>query len=219
MTSARARLALLGILALTMGLIPAGAASAKKKGKAGGTATITKNVNAAIPDQLAVSPFTDGQLQSAITVGGKKFKGTRIHDVNATFQTTGNSPDAAGDLIILLTGPNGSTTTLFNASDGGRSVGPLTLDDESVNAIQFAATPGPSPPPRDSTMLADPWIGTAQPYCYQAVGGCPLALLDNGPASGTWTLTALDQGSAAGDTSTLNFWRLQITAGKPYRTK
>lgn len=217
----RRRPSLTGALALTfvlaLGLTLAAAADAKKKGKAGGTVTVTKAVNAPIPDETAGGTF--GQLTSTISVRGRKFKGMRVRDVNATFQTTGNSPDAAGDLIIVLTAPNGTTTMLFGFPGGGRSIGPLTLDDESVNAIQLTSTPGPSEPARDSTLLADPWAGTAQPYCYQAIGGCPLALLDNGPASGNWTLTALDEDNLPGNTSTLNFWKLRITAGRAYAAK
>jgi pyruvate kinase len=91
---------------------------------------------------------------------------------------------------------------------------------KTLNAIIGDAESAPPPdPPLDPTELAEPWAGTAQPYCFQAPGGCPLALLDNGPATGTWTLTAFDGGDDPGQTSTLVFWRLNVVAGKPYKTK
>ena len=214
-----ARFAQIGVLALAVTLALGSAftenAAAKKK-KAGGAVNITRTVNAPIPDAQAGAPSTSwGRLISTINVG-KHFKGTRIRDVNVTFQTTGAGINSARDLLITLTSPNGSSTVLFGFPGGGRSVGPLTVDDESVNAIQPTGATPPSDPPRNSTRLADPWVGTAQPFCFQAVGGCPLALLDNGPAKGTWTLTAWDSDTVAGQTSTLNFWRLTIVTGKPF---
>jgi subtilisin-like proprotein convertase family protein len=222
MTSrALAQLALIGVLALAVTVALASAfteiAAAKKK-KAGGRVNITRTVNAPIPDAQGSAPSTTwGRLTSTINVG-KRFKGARVRDVNVTFQTTGGGINSAGDLLLTLTSPNGSSTMLFGFPGGGRSVGPLTIDDESVNALQATDATPPSDPPRDSTRLADPWIGTAQPYCFQAVGGCPLALLDNGPAKGTWTLTAWDSDTVAGQTSSLNFWRLNVVTGKPFVT-
>ncbi len=188
------------------------------KKKAGGTVNITRIINGPIPDAQAGAPSTTwGRLTSTINVG-KRFKGTRIRDVNVTFQTTGAGINSARDLLITLTSPNGSSTVLFGFPGGGRSVGPLTVDDESVNALQATDTTPPSDPPRDSTHLADPWVGTAQPYCFQAAGGCPLALLDNGPAKGGWTLTVWDSDTVADQTSILNFWRLNVVTGKPFAT-
>ena len=218
----RSRLALVGALALALSVtlaLTAGevAFAAKKKKKAGGTANVTKQVNQAIPDAIPPLP-TWGRLVSTISIGGKKFKGTRIRDVNVTIQTSGAGPNASRDLAFTLTAPNGTNDWFFAFPGNGTNVGPLTLDDESVNSIQ-ADYVGPTAPPRDSTWLASPFVGTAQPFCFQAVGACPLAALDNGPASGTWTLTAFDAGTGAGNTSVLNSWGLAVQAGKPYQTK
>jgi hypothetical protein len=215
----RTRLALVGALALalsvTVGLTATDVASAKKK--AGGTVDITKQVNLGIPD--AASATSWGKLTSTFAVGGKKFKGTRIRDVNATIQTTGATADSAGDLVFTLTSPNGTNDWFFGFSGNGQNIGPLTLDDESVNAIQATYGGGAPTPARDPTQLASPFAGTAQPFCFQAFGACPLAALDNGPASGNWTLTAFDALPGGGATSVLNFWRLTVQAGKPYQTK
>jgi Proprotein convertase P-domain len=200
------RFALLGVLALALSVtvgLTAGAAEAqkKKKKKAGGTADITKVVNGAIPDGTAT---TDGVLQSTIDVGGKKFKGTRVRDANVTFTTLGATAIAAGDLVAFLTAPNGATSFL-ESGFGGMNIGPVTFDDES-NRIVIGGTTPASP-----FELAQPYVGTVHP------DGPPLAVMDNGPASGTWTLTLLDL--AADDTSTLSSWRLTVIAGKPFRTK
>jgi subtilisin-like proprotein convertase family protein len=209
----RSRLALLGILALALG-VTAGltaseaAAAKKKKGKSGGTVDITKVVGAAIPDNTAT---THGLLTSTIDVGGKKFRGTQVRDVNATVQTTGLQPDALSNLSVLLTAPNGATVWLF-AVVSGQNLGPLTFDDETFMQL-FSS----DQPPRDPTQVTRPYIGTVQPYCYFAFGGCPLSVLDNGPVTGTWTLRVFD-GAGIGLTSILNQWRIQVVAGKPYRT-
>jgi subtilisin-like proprotein convertase family protein len=221
--SKRTRLALVGALALalsaTVGLTASDVASAaKKKTKAGGTVDITKQVNQGIPD--AASNTSWGKLTSTIQVGGKKFKGTRVRDVNVTLQTTGAAANSASDVIFTLTSPNGTNDWFFGFAGNGQNIGPLTLDDESVNAIQAAFGGGSAvPPARDPTQLASPFVGTAQPFCFQAFGACPLAVLDNGPASGTWTLTAFDGGPGGGNTSVLNLWRLVVQTGKAYRTK
>jgi subtilisin-like proprotein convertase family protein len=212
----RSRLALLGVLALalsvTVGLTASDVAAAKKKKtKAGGTVEITKAVNAPVPDATATS---FGEVLSTIDVGGKKFKGTRIRDVNVTLQTTGAASGSAGDLRVLLSAPNGGTVWLF-AFLAGQSIGPLTLDDETANYLVSTTSP-----PRDSTQVVSPYQGTAQPYCWFAFGGCPLSLMDNGQATGTWTLRVQDTSTGnPANTSVLNFWKLTVLAGKAYATK
>jgi subtilisin-like proprotein convertase family protein len=212
----RSRVALVGALALalsvTLALTAAGVASAKKK-KAGGTVDITKQVNQAVPDGTAT---TDGVLASTIQVGGKKFKGTVIRDVNVTLQTTGSNATAAQDLDARLTAPNGATTELIEGDLFGQSVGPLTFDDESPNSLVNNQS-GPSS--REPTMLGVPYVGSAQPDCFAISGTCTLWPMDNGPASGTWTLRVYDTSATAGRTSVLNLWRLTVVAGKPYLTK
>jgi subtilisin-like proprotein convertase family protein len=202
------RLGLFGLVAAAVAVAGASPAAAKKKGKVGGTADITMPVNAGIPDATA---NTDGLLASTITVGGKKFKGSKVRDVNVTAQTTGANADAAADLDARLTAPNGATSWLFS-NLAGQSIGPLTLDDQSVNFLVNTA-------PVSSNSLGPPYTGTAQPNCLQAHGGCPLTVMNNGPATGTWTLRVYDRGISAGSTSILNSWRLVVRAGKAYRTK
>jgi len=197
------------ILVSAIATLGAGVAQAKKKGKAGGTVQITRTVNAQIPDATST---TNGMLVSTIQVGGKRFKGTRVRDVNVTVQTTGAGPSAALDLDARLSAPDGSTSWLF-ADLNAQSVGPLTLDDQSAN-FHGGTPPSPSP-----LVLVAPYAGTAQPNCVELHGGCPLGVMNDHPASGTWTLRVYDTGTTAGRQSTFNFWRLQLVTGKPYRTK
>jgi subtilisin-like proprotein convertase family protein len=211
--SKRTRLALVGALALalsvTVGLTASDVASAAKKKKAGGTVDITKQVNQGIPDGTA---DTNGLLASTIQVGGKKFKGTRIRDVNVTLQTTGTAQQSAGQLAARLTAPNGASTGLIQNDLTGQSVGPLTLDDESPFALGGQNS-------FEQTQLAAPYAGSAQPDCFFIPGTCTLWPMDNGPASGTWTLRMYDTGGNPPATSVLNSWRLTVVAGKPYLTK
>jgi hypothetical protein len=212
MQSKRIHLTRAGVLALaltvTIGLTLADGASAKKK-KAGGTADITKQVNQPVPDATAT---TNGLLASTIAVGGKKFKGTVIRDVNVTFQTTGSGATSAEQLAARVTAPNGMTTWLIFEDLSGQSVGPLTLDDESPNVLGGTVQ-------RDPTTLVSPYAGSAQPNCFDLFGVCTFWPMDNGPASGNWTLRVYDTDNTPVMTSVLNSWRLRVVAGKPYLTK
>ena len=144
MKSKRSRLALVGVLALavsvTVGLTVSGTAAAKKKKKAGGTVDITKAVNQQVPDATAT---TNGVLVSTIDVGGKKFKGTKVRDVNVTLQATGSAGDAADDLTVRLTAPNGATTWLFGNELVGQSFGPFAMLDEVRHHPRPLAHEGP----------------------------------------------------------------------------
>jgi subtilisin-like proprotein convertase family protein len=182
------------------------AAPAAAKHKSARAVDITVPINAPIPD---ASPGTgpNGLVTSTVEVG-KKFKGKRIRDVNVTVQTTGLTGSVPSrDLAGYLTAPNGTTTPLFSQLGligTGFSIGPLTLDDESALGLGFGDQ-------GDPTTLEDPWIGTARP------DDPGLYVLDDGPVRGAWTFRILDR--APGATSLLNFWRLNVTAGKPYRTR
>jgi subtilisin-like proprotein convertase family protein len=210
MKSKRSRLAVAGVgalaLALTIGLTSGSVAQAKKKHKSGGVATLTNNANTPIPDASAT---TEGTLVSTINLGGKKFKKTKIRDVNVTVQTTGDQNDAAGDLFVRLTAPNGATTPLFFGLSG-QSIGPLTLDDETPNVL------GGTPPAPNSETVVAPYNGTAQPNSLAGVFSGTLSVMDSGPATGTYRLFIYD--TTAGANSVLNSWTLNVTAGKPFKT-
>jgi hypothetical protein len=198
------------IAAVLLGcLLVASPTEAKKKG--GGTLDITKVANAPIPDAVALNPGPFAQFSALPSTidAGKQFKGRRIRDVNVTVQTlglTGVSP--AGDLGAILTAPNGGTVNLFSTlftpfPSPNPSIGPLTLSDESRLELGGGV-------PEDPTRLYAPWTGTA-------TADGMLATLDNGPVSGTWTLTVQDL--ISGETSSLVSWRLDVATGRPFRTK
>jgi hypothetical protein len=204
---------LIAIAAVVLGcLLAASPAQAKKKGgKGGGTLDVTKVVNAPIPDAVGINPGPFNQFSAFPSTidAGNQFRGRKIRDVNVTVQTlglTGNDP--ATDLRAILTAPNGGTVSLFGSLSTASlapnpSIGPLTLDDETRLALGGGA-------PDNPTELYAPWAGTA------TADGL-LAALDNGPVRGTWTLTIQDL--TPGDTSSLVSWRLDVVAGKPFRTK
>lgn len=212
MKSKRSRVALAGASALalsvTVGLTAGSLAEAKKSAKVGGAADATKQVNLPVPSDTATA---DGVLTSTITIGGKKFKKTKIRDVNVTITGTGDNVDSADDLEATLTSPNGATTWLIGNSLDGQSFGPLTFDDESSGRI------GSTSPPPNPTYLPAPFVGTVQPDCYNAHGGCTLSAMDNGPASGNYRLRVIDNTDPAQNT-VLNSWRLVVVARKPYKT-
>jgi hypothetical protein len=193
-------IALLAVVAL-----PATADAGKKKRKGGTAVDVTMPVNAPIPDATPGNG-PNGLLTSTIQVG-KSFKGKRVRDVNVTLQTTGLTGTVpSNDLVGYLTAPSGATTGLFSRLGligSGFSIGPLTLDDESPIGLGFGDQ-------GDPTSLETPWAGTARP---DAPG---LYVLDDSPVRGTWTLVILD--TFAGETSRFDFWRLQVMAGRPYRT-
>jgi hypothetical protein len=112
-----------------------------------------------------------------------------------------------------LIAPNGAQARLFFLLDGpfgldNPSIGPLTLDDEARLNLGLGA-------PRNPNFLYQPWAGTATPL--PEASGSGLATLDGGPARGTWTLRIIDQFPEG--RSRLAFWRLDLIAGKPVRTK
>lgn len=191
--AAAAACALLGMTLL------AGVADAKRKGaKRGGPVEMTKTVAQLVPD---ASMTAAGVLRSSITIG-KQLKGKSIGDVDATVKTTGVGPEAAQDLGVRLTAPNGATATLFNELPG-QSVGPLTLDDESPVLICGTDSPPCSDP--DATLLF-PFFGTAS-----AEG--ELQIFDRGPIRGNWTVTATDDFTSG--TTVLDFWSLRIAPRTP----
>lgn len=194
----------LAIALLAVVALPATADAAKKKRKGPAAVDITTPVNTAIPDAVPANG-PNGLLTSTIQVG-KSFKGKRVRDVNVTVQTTGLTGSVpSNDLVAYLTSPSGATTGLFSRLGligSGFSIGPLTLDDESPIGLGFGDE-------GDPTSLESPWVGTARP---DEPG---LYVLDDSPVRGAWTLRILD--TFAGETSRFDFWRLQVTAGRPYR--
>jgi hypothetical protein len=190
------------ILAVAMCGPPAAAA---KKGKVK-LLDVTNAANLTIPGRAG--PAGAYGLVTSTIEADKRFKGLRIRDVNVSLQTTGVSGafPAAG-LRPQLTAPNGATVRLFTGLQsltGAHDIGPLTLDDESpLHLGLFSA--------QDPTALYDPWVGSARPESRR------LAVMDDGPARGTWTLTVAQ--ALPDQASILNSWRLFVSVGKPYRTK
>jgi subtilisin-like proprotein convertase family protein len=208
MGQGRPRLRLIAALALAVTLavgLSAGAAEAKKKKKGGpGSVDVTNATAVSIPD-AGPSDNPAGVARSTIEVG-RQFKGKRIRDVNTTIQLTGSDADATGDITAVLSAPSGASVILVSGQGGSTQLGPLTLDDESANRLG-SGTPTQAVP---GTLFA-PYQGSARPPFL------PFALMDNGAVRGTWTLTLVDFDN--GDTTVLNSWRLQVAAGKPFKTK
>jgi hypothetical protein len=229
----RSRVAFIGVIALALCMmvgLSAGAVEAKKKKvkNPGGTVDITKPVNAQIPNATGTgTSFRNGLLSSTIDVpAAKPFIGTVVRDVNVTVQTTGDTPadipsgdgGSASQLTARVTAPSGATAWLFGDFFNplvGQSIGPLTIDDQSPNALGFL------PPASAPNQLVSPYAGSAQVKCFSTRGGgCAMAILNNGPATGTWTLRFYDNvGGTPVETSRLDSWRLTVVAGRNYKVK
>jgi hypothetical protein len=205
MKSKRSRLALVGILALALvvtgGLVSGSVAAAKKKRKKGGNiATVGKTVNTRIPDTPPGPISYYGRLDTTLHVG-KRFKGRKVSNLDVTFQTTGDSADAAVDLDIRLSAPNGRTSRLEpdnGAYADGQSIGPLTLTRNSNVGLCNSATPPCTAP---FPTLNRPFAGTA--------GDSQLAIYNGVPMTGDWLFTVEDLENTR--TSVLNSVKLTIT--------
>jgi hypothetical protein len=200
------QIAILAAGALAAIAICAPGAAFAKKAKRSVVLDVTNAVNATIPGRTGSNgPY--GVVSSTIQTP-KRFKGLVIRDVNVTLQTTGVSGSfPAASVRPQLTAPSGATVRLFSGLQsvtGAHDIGPLTIDDESPLSLVSLTS-------ADPVGLYDPWIGSARPE-----GGRRLAVMDNGPASGTWTLTVVS--ALQNQVSTLNFWRIQVAVGRPYRT-
>jgi hypothetical protein len=196
---------LLVAVVAALAIFGAGAAVAKKR-KGTRVFDATSMTNAPIPARS--DPNGPWGVLSTTIDAPKSFKGLQIRDVNVTLQTTGTSGNfPAAATRPQLTAPNGATVRLFSGLQsvtGAHNIGPLTLDDESPLELVSLT-------PSDPVGLYDPWIGSARPESGR------LAVMDNGPVRGTWTLTVLT--TLANETSTLNFWHLTVVAGRPYKTR
>jgi hypothetical protein len=200
------------MVAVLLLVLAAPAAEGKsKKAKGSSVFNSAKTVGAMVPEASSSPDGPYGLLTSTIDAG-KRFKGRVIRDVNVTVQTTGvtgNNP--SNDLVAYLSAPNGSTSLLFAGLGGVNpgqavSIGPLTLDDDTVIHLFSPYNPG------DPLALKPPFAGTAQP-------GETLAPMNSGAVRGTWTLRILDTFSGGAETSRLDSWSLNVATGKPYRAK
>jgi hypothetical protein len=204
---------LLGLaLCVAVGIAAGDSAAKKKKHKAASVFSASVSPNAAIPDE----PPGDGHeipVVSTITVG-KKFKGKTVGDLNLTgFKTTGGSANAAGDLSISLSAPNGRTVFVEATALGGQSIGPMTFDDDTPTSICDSATLTCSDP--DATLIR-PFVGTANLLGLASGDTGQLSNFNGSPMRGAWTFRIWDNNNNS-NTSTLDSWGLLLTAERPVK--
>ncbi len=189
-----------------------GAAAAKKKPAKLKPFAKTLVVNAAIPEDPGAAAST--ALTSLITVP-KKYKGKVVDDVNVTgIQTTGSGAGAAADLSGSLTAPNGRTVLLFRGQ-GGQSLGPWTLDDDTSVSICNQNLPVLCQNPNQS--LNRPFAGTSNLAYNDNPALPPLQAFDGVAMKGVWKLSIVDTDPGGAVTSTLNQWGLRVTPAKPVK--
>jgi subtilisin-like proprotein convertase family protein len=182
----------------------------KKKGKKPrGVFNGSANPNAAVPEDAAAGPST--AISSTINVG-KAFKGRVVGDLDLTGLRVTGPDNAADDLVFKLRAPNGRTVQVLS-NKGDTGIGPLTLNDETRTSICDESAPTCVDPDQS---LVQPFAGTANVLGAGVGGVGPLSSFDGVPMRGNWTLTAVDEGEAAG-ANTLNSWGLRIAAAKPVK--
>jgi hypothetical protein len=203
--------AMVAILALLGGALLGGTADAKKKKKKAKSCNpvVERAVNLPIPDRAPPAVGTNppfGKLATTLDVGGKVCKGKTVANVDVTFQTTGTTAQAAGDLFFRLTSPDGRTYDVSGNGFSGQNIGPVTMTAHtSVQTCFGSATPPPPPCSDPDATLNPPYVGTAR--------DADLPLFTGAPVRGTWTFAALDAGNL--DTSVLNSVKLTISAQRP----
>ena len=218
MRTKRSRLAMVGVLALTLSVtagLTVGSAEAKTKKKKKKKTPVTRVFNETkfvaqgIPDGLA-GPGASVPVTVQFNIpASKAFKNRVVGDVNLTFQTLGSTANAAGDLNTYLIAPNGRlgvpTEALFNST----SIGPLTVDDDAGRKICDVTTPPCVDP---TATLNPPWAGRASAVDTDD-DITPMSIFDGVPMPGTWTFGIFDFSNTR--TSILSQVGLEVTAAKP----
>ena len=191
MKSKRSRLALMGVMALTLsvtvGLVSGSVADAKKKG--GGKSRKSFTVANAAPTVVPPAPSATQDAVAKIpigTVGGRAVKGKVIglNGVNVTTSFTG-AAGFASDVFAELIGPSGRTIDVINPIGNGAntetSSGPLLeTPNSSVGPCVPSATPPPPPCSDPDDILGPPYAG--------AIGNIGLQLFAGSGPAGTWFL-------------------------------
>ena len=201
MRTRRNRLAIVGVLVLALSLVAGfSTADAKKKKKSATVANVSNTTPRAIPDSAPGANGLDGRLDTFLTVG-KKFKGKSVGTLELTFQTTGDSANAASELQVDITAPNGYRLpqNWWDNNIGGQNIGPLTITPNSPVRTCNSATPPCSNP---FQTLNRPFAGTVGDNTFQWFRGLPM--------KGNWIVTVLDDTNT--HISILNSVALKITA-------
>jgi hypothetical protein len=196
MNRSRSRLALLGVLALTLcvtvGLTAGAAGAAKKKGKKKGAkqVTVSKTASTTIPP---ASP-TQNSLTSVPLVVGKKAKGKVVSGsaVKLTFSLTdpgftGTGDGDTGNLGIAVQSPSGRQVFIDYPDDENiGAIGPVTISPDSpVVECVPSTTPPPPPCTFPNATLGPPYAGT--------IGDVSLALFTGVAARGTWMVNVYNE--------------------------
>jgi hypothetical protein len=189
MKSKRSRLALVGVLALTLsvtvGLLSGSVADAKKKkAKKGGTVTASVTGPTTLPPRadLGGGHFVASKVVVPIVVGKKaKNKVVSADSVKFTYSASGPAPQLGNGLDVYITNPLGRPAFIPTPFDDTiTAFGPLTADPNSATGT---CEPSPTPPP---PPCADPDNSLGPPYAG-TVGDQALANYTGTRAKGTWS--------------------------------
>ena len=149
-------------LSVTVGLLVGPAEAAKKKGKKGGTVSVSRTAPTAIPLENATTGV-DGVASVPLTVGNKA-KGKVVGADTATVATSWSGGAGFGATTIAqLIAPNGRAVGLFApaADPNATGSGPTTETPNSPFGFCVPAAVPPPPPCSDpDNNLGPPYAGT-----------------------------------------------------------
>jgi subtilisin-like proprotein convertase family protein len=204
----RVRLAVLLAVGGAIALLPGSAAAATFSS----TAPITINdypISACSPgpDAAKATPYP-----SSIQVSHSKGYTTKV-----TATLNGFSHDYPGDVRMLLSGPLGQTTLLYNEAGGSTSVSNLTITFDDAGATLSAPLVSgvfkPSQTPNNPQSCGAPADRSFPAPAPAAPYGTALAAFNGTNPNGTWNLWVIDD--AGGDSGTIAGWSLDVSAVPP----
>jgi hypothetical protein len=164
------------------------------------------------PDAAQATPYP-----SPIQVSGAKGFTTKV-----TATLHGFSHAYPADVRLLLAGPLGQTTELYNEQGSGTDVSGLTItfDDAAASTLPDPLVSGtfrPSQTPSASSCGTNPAVSLPAPAPSGPYGGALSAFNGINP-NGTWNLYAIDD--AANDSGSISGgWSLDVSAVPPAQCK
>src|SRR4051812_47626856 len=163
------------------------------------------------PDAAPASPYP-----ASVQVSGQKGYTTKV-----TATLNGFSHSYPADVRILLTGPLGQTTELYNKAGGSTDVSGLTItfDDAAAATLPNPLVSGTFKPSQtsDGGCGTNPAVAFPAPAPAGPYGGALSAFNATNP-NGTWNLYVID--NSANDSGSISGgWSLDVSAVPPAQCK
>jgi subtilisin-like proprotein convertase family protein len=208
------RMAALSVVAGAIALLPASAG-----------ATAFSNPNPIVINDYPISSCSTGPdaahatpYPSSIAVSNSKGFTTKV-----TATLNGFTHDYPGDVRMLLSGPLGQTTELYNEAGGSTTATNLTItfDDAAATTLPNPLVSGtfrPSQTATPSNSCETPATTPLPAPAPQGLYGTALAAFNGTNPNGTWNLYVIDD--AGGDSGFITSgWSLNVDAVPPAQCK